>query len=64
MEANTPPTRAPPIHLSAWRRVLVEPDHPASAVLDEQAFDEATARAAVEAVVRLYEKLQPHIRAV
>ncbi len=45
-----------------WRRVLVEPDHPASAILDERAFDGATAKAAVEAVVRLYEKLQPHIK--
>ena len=46
-----------------WRRVFLEGDYPAEAVLDEQAFDEATARAAVEAVVALFEKLQPYIRA-
>ncbi len=44
-----------------WRRVLREEDYPADAVLNEQAFDEATAREAVEAVVALFEKLQPHI---
>lgn len=44
-----------------WRHVLLEEDYPADAVLDEQAFDEATAREAVEAVVALYEKLQPHV---
>lgn len=45
-----------------WRRVFLEEDHPPEAVLIEQAFDEATAKAAVEAVVSLYEKLQPYIR--
>jgi type I restriction enzyme, R subunit len=34
---------------------------PAEAFLDEQSFDEATAREAVEAVVRHYERLQPHV---
>jgi hypothetical protein len=45
-----------------WRRVFREEDYPPEAVLNEQAFDEATARAAVEAVVRLYDKLRPNIR--
>lgn len=45
-----------------WRRVFLEEESPAEAILDEQAFDEATAREAAEAVVRLYERLQPHIR--
>ena len=46
-----------------WRRVFLEEDYPPWAVLDEQAFDEATARAAVDAVVTLFEKLQPYIKA-
>lgn len=46
-----------------WRRVFLEEDYPAEAVLDEQSFDEATARAAVEAVMALFEKLQPYIKA-
>lgn len=46
----------------SWRRVLVEEDYPADAILDEQAFDEATAREAVEAVVKLHEKLEPHVK--
>ena len=45
-----------------WRRVFLEEDYPPGAVLDEQAFDEATAREAVEAMVALYEKLQPHVK--
>jgi hypothetical protein len=44
-----------------WRRVFLEEESPAEAFLDEQAFDEATAREAVEAVVRHYERLQPHV---
>ena len=40
---------------------MAEEDDPPGAVLTEQAFDEATAREAVEAVVGLYEKLQPYI---
>lgn len=54
---------AKPRNWWGWRRVFLEEDYPPEAVLDEQAFDEATARAAVEAVVALFEKLQPHIRA-
>jgi hypothetical protein len=46
-----------------WRRVFLEEDYPAEAFLDEQSFDEATARAAVEAVVALFEKLHPYIKA-
>lgn len=44
-----------------WRRVFLEEDNPASAFLNERAFDGATAKEAVEAVVRLFEKLHPHI---
>ena len=49
-------------HWPSWRRVFLEEALPAEAVLDEQAFDDATARAAVEAVVRFFERLQPYIR--
>jgi hypothetical protein len=41
--------------------VFLEEESPAEAFLDEQSFDEATAREAVEAVVRHYERLQPHV---
>ena len=45
-----------------WRRVLHEQSYPPEAILDEQAFDEATARAEVEAVMELYETVQPYIK--
>ncbi len=45
-----------------WRHVLLEEDYPADAVLDNQAFDEATAEEAVEAVVALYMKLEPYVQ--
>ncbi len=48
-------------HWTYWRRVLNEPGYPPEAVLKEGTFDEATTREAVEAVVALYQKLQPHI---
>lgn len=44
-----------------WRRVLLEEEAPSEAVLSERAFDEATAREAVEIVTRLHEKLAPYI---
>jgi hypothetical protein len=44
-----------------WRRVFKEEDYPPEAILEAQAFDDATAEAAVEAVVALYEKLRPHV---
>jgi len=52
-----------PFHGWGWRRVFLEENHPPDAVLDEQSFDEATAIAAVDSVVELFEKLQPHINA-
>lgn len=45
-----------------WRRVFLEEDSPPNAILDEQAFDEATAKEAAEAVVALYEKLKPYTK--
>jgi hypothetical protein len=44
-----------------WRRVFLEEDNPASAFLNERAFDRATAEEAAETVVRLFKRLQPHI---
>ncbi len=45
-----------------WRRVFLEEDAPPNAILVEQAFDEATAKEAAEAVVALYEKLKPYTK--
>jgi hypothetical protein len=44
-----------------WRRVLNEPGYPPEAILNEGAFDDATAREAVGAVVELYETLLPYV---
>ena len=46
-----------------WRRVFLDGSYPPEAILDDHEFDEVTARAAVEAVVVLFEKLQPYIKA-
>lgn len=53
-------TRLP--NWGGWRRVFSEEDSPPDAVLDNQAFDDATARKAVEAVEALYERLEPYIK--
>ncbi len=47
-------------HWVGWRRVFSEEDSPPDAVLDNQAFDDATAKEAAEAMVALYEKLESH----
>jgi hypothetical protein len=51
-----------PISGWGWQRVFREEEHPESAVVDEMAFDEGTAEAAVEAVSTLVEMLRPHVK--
>ncbi len=48
-------------HWGGWRKVLREEDDPSSAVVDQMVFDEDTAKAAVEAVSALVERLRPHV---
>jgi hypothetical protein len=47
-----------------WHKIFREEDHPQEAVLDEQAFDEGTAEAAVGTVTALVEQLRPYVKAV
>lgn len=44
-----------------WHRVFREEDHPESALVGGEIFDEETAAAAVEAVSVLVERLRPHV---
>lgn len=46
-----------------WRKIFPEDDHPEDAVLEEDAFDSETARAAFDAVVELVEGLRPYVEA-
>jgi hypothetical protein len=46
---------------SYWHRVFREEDHPENAVVDEMAFDEGTAVAALEEVSVLAGRLRPHV---
>lgn len=47
-----------------WRKVLAEEDYPPRAVLEEDAYDSETARAALDAVVDLVELLRPRVQGV
>jgi hypothetical protein len=44
-----------------WHKIFPEDDHPEDAVLEQDAFDGETARAAFDAVVELVELLRPHV---
>ena len=44
-----------------WHKIFPEDDHPEDAVLEQDAFDSETARAAFDAVVELVELLRPYV---
>lgn len=44
-----------------WHRIFEEEDYPAEAALNDRAFDQNTAEAAVDAVTALVEQLRPYI---
>jgi hypothetical protein len=46
-----------------WHRVFSEEAYPPGAALDEEAFDEDTAEAAVDVVCALVEQLRPYVEA-
>ena len=50
-----------PIRGWGWRRVLIEEEYPQDAVLDEQSFDDETAREAAHRALALVERLRPYV---
>lgn len=46
-----------------WHKIFPEDDHPEDATLEEDAFDQETARAAFDAVVEIVEGLRPYVEA-